>query len=65
VTRRFPCPRLNGEVELTEERERHIEEKHAGLLPGYRAKIAEVLADPEVIRRRGDAPPERLFSRVH
>jgi hypothetical protein len=63
VIRRFLCPWLNGEVELTEERERHIEEKHAGLLPGYRDKIAVVLADPEVIRRRGDAPPERLFSR--
>jgi hypothetical protein len=35
---------LPGEVELTEERERHIEEEHSELLPAHRDKIAEVLA---------------------
>ena len=25
---RFPCPYLNSEVELTEERERHVAERH-------------------------------------
>ena len=33
---RFPCPYLGGEVELTEERERHITERHPDLLPEYR-----------------------------
>jgi hypothetical protein len=28
VARRFLCPLLHGEVELTGERERHIEEVH-------------------------------------
>ena len=63
MIRRFPCPWLGAEVELTIERERHIEEKHRELLLAHRDKIAEVLADPEVIRRRGHALPERLFSR--
>jgi hypothetical protein len=61
VVRRFRCPWLNGEVELTEERERHIVEKHGELLPVHHAKIAEVLADPDVIQRRPDSG--RLFSR--
>ena len=32
---RFPCPYLKGNVELTEERERHIAERHPDLLPEY------------------------------
>ena len=63
MIRRFWCPQLNAEVELTEERERHIEEKHGELLPAHRGKIAEVLADPDIIRRSGQADSERLFSR--
>ena len=31
---RFPCPYLKAEVELTEEREHHIAERHPDLLPG-------------------------------
>ena len=50
---------------MTIERERHIEEKHRELWLAHRDKIAEVLADPELIRRRGHAPPERLFSRLY
>ena len=45
---RFSCPYLRGEVELTEERERHIAERHPELLPEHRERIAETLADPEV-----------------
>ena len=30
------CPYLKTHVELTEERERHIREKHPDLLPQYR-----------------------------
>ena len=43
---RFPSPLLQGEVELTEERERHIASRHPELLPEWRDKIAERLADP-------------------
>jgi hypothetical protein len=60
VLRRFLCPRLLAEVELTEERERHIEKRHPELLPAYRDKLAEVLADPDVMQRTDD---EHLFSR--
>ena len=63
MIRRFPCPWLDGEVELTQEREQHIEDAHSELLPAHRDKIAEVLADPDVIRQDGQASSERLFSR--
>jgi len=58
----FPCPYLSGEVGLTEERERHIAERHPDLLPEHRPRIAETLADPDLVRRsnRGNA---RLLSR--
>ncbi|MDA2924684.1 hypothetical protein MYX65_08530 [Acidobacteria bacterium AH-259-L09] len=48
---RFPCPYLKGEVELTEERERHIGGRHPDLLPEHRERIAETLADPDQVRR--------------
>jgi hypothetical protein len=42
---RFPCPYLRGEVELTDERERHIAEATAGrhwIVTAYMAgKLAE------------------------
>ena len=63
MIRRFWCPRLNAEVELTAERARHIEQKHADLWREHRDKIAEVLADPDVIRRGARAVSERRFSR--
>ena len=49
---RFPCPYLKGEVELTEERERHIAERHPDLLPEHRERVAETLGDPDQVRRR-------------
>jgi hypothetical protein len=48
---------------LTEERERHIEERHPDLLPAHRDKLAVVLADPDTIRGSVRAPAARLFSR--
>ena len=48
---RFPCPHLHGLVELSEERERHILERHPELLPQARHRIAQTLADPESVRR--------------
>ena len=50
----FPCPYLGGIVELTDERERHIVEKHSTLLPDRPDCIAAALSDPDLIRR---APP--------
>ncbi|HVA80412.1 MAG TPA: hypothetical protein VNF29_05765 [Candidatus Binataceae bacterium] len=47
----FPCPYLKGEVEWTDERERHIAERHPDLLPEHRNRIARTLADPDEVRR--------------
>jgi hypothetical protein len=33
---RFPCPYLGGDVELSDARERHIEEHHPDLLPDHK-----------------------------
>jgi hypothetical protein len=60
---RFACPRLNGEVELTEERERHITERHPDLLPEHRARIVTTVADPDQIRQSTRLSSAKLFSR--
>jgi hypothetical protein len=60
---RFACPYLNGEVELTEERERHVAERHPDLLPQYRGRIAETLSDPDQVRRSARFAAAKLFSR--
>jgi hypothetical protein len=59
----FPCPYLQGEVELTEERERRIAERHPDFLPEHRGRIAETLADPDQIRRSVHFGNATLFSR--
>ncbi len=61
----FPCPYLNGAVELTAERERHIAERHPDLLPEHRERIAETLAAPDQIRRSARFGNARLFSREY
>jgi len=60
---RFPCPYLSGVVELTDEREEHIADHHPDLLPVYRDRIAETLAEPDFIRRSTRAANVRLFAR--
>lgn len=60
---RFACPYLSGEVELTQEREKHIEEHHPDLLPKYRDRIARTLAEPDQVRRSARSSNARLFSR--
>ena len=61
----FSCPYLDGQVELTEERERHIAERHPDLLPQYRDRIAETLSLPDEIRRSRRFSDARLFARWH
>ena len=39
VMPRFACPYLGDPVEMTEERERHIAEKHPDLLPEHKQRI--------------------------
>lgn len=60
---RFLCPYLNAEVELTEERKRHIGDRHPDLLPENRQRIAETLAAPDQVRRSSRVGNARLFSR--
>lgn len=59
----FACPYLQGEVEWTQERERHTAERHPDLLPQHRDKVAVALADPEQVRRSKRFGNARLFSR--
>jgi hypothetical protein len=50
VTVRFFCSYLDSEVELTEERERHILERHPDLPARYQEFIADTLANPDEVR---------------
>ncbi len=60
---RYPCPYLKGEVELSEERELHIAERHPELLPEHRDRIAQTLAEPDQVRRSARFGSARLISR--
>ena len=60
---RFFCPYLAGEVELTEEREKHIGGRHPELLPKIRDRIRVTLAEPDEVRRSARSADGRLFSR--
>ena len=60
---RFTCSHLKAEVELTEERERHITERHPDLLPEHRERIVETLAEPDQVRRSVRFSSARMFSR--
>jgi len=57
----FDCPYLKGQVELTEERWKHIAEGHPDLLPAYGDRIGGVLADPDQVRKSERFGNARLF----
>jgi len=61
----FPCPYLKGKVELTEERRRHIAERHPDLLPERLDRVAETIQDPDQVRRSTRFGNARLFSRQY
>ena len=63
ATRKFSCPYLNAEVELTPERERHISERHPDLLPDYETALVETLFEPDAVRQSPRAMGARMFSR--
>ena len=68
MTERFPCPYLNGEVELTDERRAHLFQQHPDLWPRYAAELAQALADPDTVGTRGDDNERgfvRWFAEVH
>jgi hypothetical protein len=50
-------------VELGSEREKHIQERHPGLLPKHRDRMAETLANPDQVRASTRLASARLFSR--
>ena len=60
---KFPCPYLGGEVELSDERERHIAEHHPDLLPAHKDRIGDTLADPDQVRRSDRFGNARLFAK--
>jgi hypothetical protein len=57
------CHCLGGNVELTEEREQHVRERHPDLLPACRNHPGQTLADPDEVRRSARLANARLFSR--
>ena len=59
----FQCPYLGGVVELTDERERHIRNRHSDLLPVYREYIALTLATPDHVQISPGDAEVRLFTR--
>ncbi len=59
----FPCPFLEGEVECSEARRRHIADRHPDSLPDGWEQIAETLSDPDQVRRSIRFANARLFSR--
>ena len=60
---RYPCPYLKGEVELSEEREQHIADRHPDRLPEHRDCVAGTLDQPDQVRRSPRFGSARLFSR--
>jgi hypothetical protein len=61
--KRYACTYLGSDVELSEERARHIAERHPDLLPAHAERIAQVLGEPDFVRRSSRVGSARLFSR--
>ncbi len=61
--KQYSCKYLNGVVELSGERFKHFAESHPDFLPDHENKIADVLGDPDQIRRSTRFPSARLFTR--
>lgn len=59
----FPCSFLQGEVELTQEREMHIAEHHPDLAPDCGRIIKETLADPDDVRSSIRMVSAKMFTR--
>ena len=59
----FPCPYLDGTVELNDERERQIGDQHPDFLPSYREYIAPALSDPDRVQISPSDAQVRLFTR--
>ena len=63
VAELFPCDYVGMDVELTDERERHINERHPDLLPSHRPELAATLSRPDEVRRSSRKATSRSFVR--
>jgi len=59
----LPCPYLDTDVELSEDRERHIRSHHPDLLPGYGGRMLETVADPDEVRGSARVGNAKLFTK--
>jgi hypothetical protein len=59
----LPCPYLDAEAELGEERERHIRAHHPDLLPEHRSRIMEVVGEPDQVRQSSRVGNAKLFTK--
>jgi len=59
----LPCPYLGGEVELTEERQRHISLQHPDLWPAHSELVGLTALAPDSVQARAWAPGELLLVR--
>ena len=59
----FPCPILGGNVELTHEREGHIESEHPDLLPDFRERLVDAVSAPDRVFLSSRDPGALLFAR--
>jgi uncharacterized protein YuzE len=57
----FPCPYLNAEVELTDEREAHIADAHPDLMPEFLGQIRQTLANPDIGKWRARMAEKLTF----
>jgi hypothetical protein len=60
---KFKCPYLGTTVECSEERERHIVERHPELRSRFQELLATTLRDPDEVRQSNLFPFAHLFSR--
>ena len=59
----FHCPYLGGPVELSDDRERHIANRHGDLLPDHLEYISGTLASPDLVLRRRPTDNDIQFYR--
>ncbi|QDL10873.1 hypothetical protein DP113_25775 [Brasilonema octagenarum UFV-E1] len=63
MTEQFFCSYLGSEVELTQERKKHILQRHPDLPTAYLELIADTLNQPDQVRRDVRFENTLLFSR--
>src|SRR5438270_361563 len=61
----FKCPYLGAEVELSDERLRHILERHPELEDRLLELMLQTLQDPDEVRRSARSADAKLFCRCY